>query len=351
MNVRHTGLIHMTALALVLLTGCSAQKPAVTAPSGLDEAPPPPTPGVVLLEDLDGSRIRLQSGVWNADVSRAPVDSNSQAYIDWISRRTAENPKAVCKAQAYFGPPPWGLPYVCVSGTQPLQRVAFVGYPAESDSGAPGRPAGYPIPAEAKSLRGYIEGGAPGGGTTGDRHLIIIDRDNRLLFETWGTRWNESAGRWEAGSGVAFDLDQDSGRPNGWCSANESGLAILPGLVRYDEASGTEEIRHAFGCNLGATNGHVWPASHTSGSVTGAPPLGTRLRLRASLDLSGRAPQIQRIFRAMQTHGLIVVGAGGCDLAVHGTMDPRWDSRIINPAFATITADDFEVVKLGWGRP
>lgn len=351
MNVIRTELIHIATLALVLLSGCSAQKSSITAPGGLDDASPPRTPGVVLLDDLSGRRIFPARDGWNLDASQAPVDSNSQAFIDWISRRTAENPAAVTKAQAYFGPPPWGLPYVCVSGTQPLQRVAFVGHPAESDSGAAGRPAGYPIPEEAKNLPGYIEGNVPGGGTYGDRHLIVIDRDNGLLFETWATRWNESAKRWEAGSGAIFDLDQGSARPDGWTSANESGLALFPGLVRYDEAFGSGEIPHALCASLRGSNGHVWPASHTANSVVGAPPLGTRLRLKASVDLSDYAPSIQRIFRAMQTYGLIVVGNGGCDLVVGGTMDPRWDSRIIYQAFATLTADDFEVIQLGWGQP
>jgi hypothetical protein len=257
----------------------------------------------------------------------------------------------VSRAEAYFGPPPWGIPYVCVSGTQPLLPITILYWPAESDSGAPGRPPGYPIPEEAKRLPGYIEGNVPGGGTYGDRHLIVLDRDNGLLFESWATRWNESAQRWEVGSGAVFDLAVGSSRSPGQTSANESGLALFPGLVRYDEASGSGEITHAFCASLRSSNGHVWPASHTANQTAGAPPLGTRLRLKASVDLSGYAPSIQRIFRTMQTHGLIVVGNGECDLVVGGTMDPRWDSRIVNPAFATLTADDFEVVQLGWGNP
>jgi len=351
MNLIRTGLIHATTLALLLLTGCSAQKSAVTAPGRIGPAPVLPSPGVVLLEDLSGRQIFPAGDAWNLDASQAPVDSNSQVYIDWISRRTTENPTAVVKAEAYFGQPPFGIPYVCVSGDQPLLPVTILYWPAESDSGAPGRPPGYPIPEEAKYLPGYIEGNVPGGGIAGDRHLIVVDRDNGLLFESWATRWNEGAQRWEIGSGAVFDLAVGSSRPPGLTSANESGLALFPGLVRFDEASGSGEITHAFCASLRGTNGHVWPASHTANHTAGAPPLGTRLRLKASVDLSGYAPSIQRIFRAMQTYGLLVIGNGDCDLVVGGTMDPRWDSRIIYQAFATITADDFEVVQLGWGRP
>jgi len=96
-----------------------------------------------------------------------------------------------------------------------------------------------------------------------------------------------------------------------------------------------------------ATNGYVWPASHRAGSTAGAPPLGARLRLKASKDVSGHTPQIQRIFRAMKRHGLIVAD-NGSDLYISGSMDSRWNNAVLNPAFHALTADDFEVVELGW---
>lgn len=144
-----------------------------------------------------------------------------------------------------------------------------------------------------------------------------------------------------------FDLKSNARRPEGWTSADAAGLAILPGLVRYDEAYGDGEIAHAFRVTLRATNGHVWPASHTAGSNASAPPMGARLRLKASKDLSGYAAPLQRIFRAMQRYGLIVAD-NGSDMYVSGTMDPRWNNNVLNPAFRSLTADDFEVVELGW---
>jgi len=108
-----------------------------------------------------------------------------------------------------FGPPLYGIPYVGVSGTQALTTVTWTAYGDESDAGAPGRPAGYPIPNEARTQANYIEGAVPGGGNSGDRHLIIIDRDRWLPFETFATRWN---GRWEAGSGATFDLSANGRR-------------------------------------------------------------------------------------------------------------------------------------------
>jgi hypothetical protein len=239
------------------------------------------------------------------------------------------------------------MPYVTVSAAEALHPVHFSPYGDESDAGAPGRPPGYPIPDAARIEPGWIEGGVAGGGASGDRHLIVIDRDRWLLFETWATGWNPALARWEAGSGAAFDLASNARRPDGWTSADAAGLAVFPGLVRRDEVEAAGPIRHAFRFTARATNGHVWPASHTAGGASGAPPLGLRLRLKASKDLAGFPPEARKIFEAMKTYGLILAD-NGTDLYVQGTMDPRWDNDRLNPAFHAIAADDFEVVQLGW---
>jgi hypothetical protein len=334
-------------LALVLLAGCGGGHRAATAPDPAHISDASQSSGVVLLEDFSSRQIFPTSNWWNLDVSQAPVDANSSAYIAWISGRTPQNPSAVRKLHPDFGPPPYGIPYVGVSGTQALAAVTFVDYPEESDVGVPGSPAGYPIPDEAKTQPNYIEGGVAGGGTDGDRHLILVDRDHWQLFETWATRWNAGGARWEAGSGAVFDLRCNGRRTEGWTSADAAGLAIFPGLVRCDEVFGASEIHHAFRFTTRATNGHVWPASHSAGSTAGAPPMGARLRLKASKDLSGYAPEIQKIFRAMKTYGLILAD-NGSDMYISGTMDARWDNDVLNPAFSSLTADDFEVIMLGW---
>jgi hypothetical protein len=337
----------IATFASLVLAGCGGGRHAATAPETTPTTNLLDSSSVVLLEDFTARQVFPANNWWNLDVSEAPVDVNSSAYIAWISGRTPQNPSAVRKLHPDFGPPPYGIPYVGVPGTQPLVTVTFVDYPDESDPGAPGFPPGYPIPEEAKTQPNYIEGGVPGGGTDGDRHLIVVDRDHWLLFETWATRWNASGARWEAGSGAAFDLAGNGRRPEGWTSADAAGLAIFPGLVRWDEVFGSGEIHHAFRFTTRATNGHVWPASHSAGSTAGAPPMGARLRLKASKDLSCFAPEIQKIFRAMKTYGLILAD-NGSDMYITGTMDARWDNDVLNPAFASLTADDFEVLELGW---
>jgi hypothetical protein len=312
----------------------------------LGAARPVAQSGVVLNESLVGREVFPVDNWWNQDISSAPVAAQSQALIDWISGKTPSNPTARRQMHPDFGPPPYGIPYVVVSGSQPLVPVTFILYGSQSDPGAPGAP-GYPIPDEARTQPNYIEGAVPGGGTSGDRHFLIIDRDRWRLFELFATRWNASASRWEADSGAYFNLATNDRRPETWTSADAAGLAILPGLVKYDEAYGTGEILHAFRFSTRATNGYVWPASHRAGSTAGAPPLGTRLRLKASKNIASYPPQIQRIFRAMKTYGLILAD-NGSDMYVQGTMDGRWNNDILNPAFHSLFADDFEVIELGW---
>ncbi len=311
---------------------------ALVAVAGLSAA-------TVLLEPLHRP-VFPATNWWNQDLTGAPVDPRSAELIAWISNRTSSNPGAVRRLHPDFGPPPYGIPYVVVDGSQPRVAVTFE-YADESDTGIPGLP-GYPIPDQARTLPNYIEGGVAGGGSSGDRHLLMIDRDRWLLYELFATQWNAAAGRWEAGSGAIFNLSTNDRRPETWTSADAAGLAILPGLVRYDEAA-RGPIRHAFRVTVRRTNGYVWPASHRAGSNASAPPLGARLRLKASRDISGFPPEIQKIFRAFKRHGLILAD-NGSDMYIQGTMDARWNNDVLNPAFRALTADVFEVILLGWGR-
>lgn len=291
---------------------------------------------------------------WNRDVRCAPVDPNSTNFINFIGAQTGGHPDFGGDDGTQFGI--YGMVYITVPGTQPRETVTWTEFGSQSDNAPPGMPGlpGYPIPVEARTQAKWIEGGQPGGGTSGDRHMLIVDRDNHILYELYHARWNAAAnggaGRWEAGSGAIFLLDRNGRRPETWTSADAAGLAILPGLVRYDEVFGPDpEIRHAFRMTTDFTRSYVFPASHdatTSGNVN-ALPLGARLRLKASKDISGFPAYVQKIFRAMKTYGLILAD-NGSDMYVQGTYDTRWDNDVLNPAFAALKASDFEVLQLGW---
>jgi hypothetical protein len=287
---------------------------------------------------------------WNQDVSQAPLDARSAQFIAFINngglRRLHpdfggyESPGSVNI---------YGFPFVVVGGNQLKRAVSFY-YGDESDgvNHATGQSVPfYPIPDEAIAQPYWIEGGAPGSSNPGgDRHMLIVDRDKWVLFELFGTRWNAGSQRWEAGSGAVYDLSSNGRRPEGWTSADAAGLAILPGLVRFDELM-RGPVRHAYRMTVRRTNGYVWPALHRAGSNAGAVPMGARLRLKSSKNLSGYPAYIQNIFRAMQTHGLIVAD-NGSDMYVTGAMDSRWNNGELNPAFGSLTAGDFDVIRLGW---
>jgi hypothetical protein len=286
---------------------------------------------------------------WNLDISTAPVDASSSSYIGFIGAARALHPDfggdvSSGSVQVY------GFPYAVVDGTTPLRTVQFQ-YADESDGvdhttnrSVPF----YPIPDDAITQAHWIESGEPGNvdlRSSSDRHMLIVDRDHRYLYELYNLFYDGA--QWQAGSGAFFDLNKSARRPDGWTSADAGGLAILPGLIRYEEAFGTAEIRHAFRVTVRSTNGYVYPASHRAGSTTGALPMGARLRLKATRDLSGFTPEVQRIFRAMQRYGLIVAD-NGSDMYVSGTYDTRWDNGVLNPAFRALTASDFEVITLGY---
>jgi len=222
---------------------------------------------------------------WNADISTAPVDPASAAFISFTGLTRQMHPDFGGDATP-GGAQIYGFPYAVVDGTL-LKRTVQFQYPDESDGVNHVTGASvpfYPIPDEAIAQTHWIESGEPGNvdlRSSSDRHLLIVDRDNRLLYELYNVFYDGS--QWHAGSGAFFDLNANGRRPDGWTSADAAGLAILPGLVRYDEVFGSSEIQHAFRVTVRATNGYVYPASHRAGSTTGAPALAscTPARLRA----------------------------------------------------------------------
>lgn len=287
---------------------------------------------------------------WNLDISAAPVDPNSNNFIPFMGGTKRQVHPDFGGIADEGANEIYGFPYVVVSGSQAKKTVQFE-YADESDgvdhdNDDTSFPF-YPIPDQAITQPYWIEGGPAGSAdVSGDRHMLIVDRDNKHLYELFALRWNGTG--WEAGSGAFFDLNTNNRRPEGWTSADAAGLAILPGLIRYEEVYlSPDPIRHAFRVTVSSTNGHVFPASHTAGSTAGALPMGARLRLKANKVVNSADPGVQRIVQAMKTYGLIVAD-NGSNMYVSGTFDERWDNGILNPALGQLRAGDFEVIQLGW---
>jgi hypothetical protein len=262
---------------------------------------------------------------WHADVSKLPVDPHSAAWISSVG--------ATAGLKADFGSGTWdggpiGIPFTTVPGTQPKVPVAF-GYADESDAGP------YPVPPDAP-----IEGGS---GSTGDRHVLVVDRDACRLWELFDAHPQNGGASWTAGSGATWDLNSNAMRPLGWTSGDAAGLPILPGLVRYDEVA-AGEIDHVIRFTAPRTqNAYVWPASHKAGSGTSSdPPMGAWFRLKASYDISHFSAQNQVILRALKEHGMILAD-NGSPFFMSGAPDSRWNNSDLN-ALKSIPGSAFEAV-------
>jgi len=259
-------------------------------------------------------------------VDTAQVDPASDALIAGIGLGGSLHPDWGT-TESY-----WGMPYVVVSGDTPKVPVAFE-YADESDPGP------YPIPANPP-----IEGGAS---SSGDRHILIIDRDNWVLYELFAAYPPGDGQGWRAGSGAIFDLNSNALRPAGWTSADAAGLPIFPGLVRYDEVL-AGEIRHALRFTVSRSRrAYVHPARHWASSSTdpSLPPMGMRVRLKAGFDTSGYPHDARVILDALKRYGMIVAD-NGSNWYISGVSDPRWDPAIFD-AFRSVHGSDFEVVRMG----
>ncbi len=278
--------------------------------------------------DLGGLRSFPDDNPWNQDISSSPVDSNSDNLIASIGLETGLHPDF---GTVYEGAP-IGIPYVIVSGSQPLVSITKFLYTDESDVGP------YPIPANAP-----IEGGSS---SDGDRHVLVIDRDNFILYELYRAFYKN--GSWSADSGAIFDLKTNDLRPAGWTSADAAGLPIFPGLVRYDEVVGLGEIKHAlrFTCQH-TRRAYVAPARHFASSNTSSnlPPMGMRVRLKANFDISSYSAHVQVILTALKKYGMFVAD-NGSNWFISGSPDSRWNDDELSEV-RNVKGSDFEVVQMG----
>jgi len=284
---------------------------------------------------LDSIEIFPKNYPLNTDISDSAVDPNSPAIIAAIGSYGIH-----CDfGSGLYNGVPIGIPFMLVCGDQAKVPITFRAnsydgnYGDQSDSGP------YPIPDNAP-----IEGNG-----TGDSHVLVCNVQNDILYELYNASKNTGPG-WSASSGAIFDLSKDYYRPDGWTSCDAAGLPILPCLVRYDEmASG--KITHAIRFTLSKShvyNGYVNPARHKvsgTGAQGASLPMGGRIRLKASFDITGYSKNMQVILQAMKTYGLILADIGS-DMYVGGAPDSLWDNNDL-ATLKAIKNTDFEVVKLG----
>jgi len=316
-------------IASCTLCACAATEgpQGPEGPTGPDPEGGPGVPALGAGASLNGAVPFPADNPWNLDISSEPVDPNSSTLIASCGLRNLHPDFGTVWQGA-----PIGIPYVVVPGSQPRVSVSFH-YADESDPGP------YPIPADAP-----IEGGAS---SSGDRHVIVLDRDGWVLYELFDARPLDGGASWEAGSGAIFDLSSSALRPAGWTSADAAGLPIFPGLVRYDEVVEEGEIRHALRFTCPRTRrAYVHPARHwaSSDADPDLPPMGMRVRLKASFEVSGFPPEVRVILRAMKTYGMFLAD-NGSPWYVSGAPDARWDDDGLG-ALKTVPSSAFEVVRM-----
>jgi hypothetical protein len=263
---------------------------------------------------------------WNQRVDKLPVAGNSDAIVRSIG--VSKGMHADFGSGLYNGGP-IGIPYVSVGRGQKRVHVKF-DYASESDKGP------YPIP------RGVaIEGGR---GSSGDRHVIVVDRSRCKLYELYAAYPVNGGASWKAGSGAIWSLRSNHLRPRTWTSADAAGLPILPGLARYDEVK-RGAINHALRFTVSRTrNTFVYPARHQASSDSSAdlPPMGLRLRLKAGFPVSRYPRQSRVVLRALQRYGMIVAD-NGSDWYVSGAPSSGWNNDDLH-SLGGVTGNNFEVV-------
>jgi hypothetical protein len=258
------------------------------------------------------------SNVWNKPVSALPVAPDSGRLMASIGLDANLHPDFSSIDGGNYG-----IPYNVV-GRRAKEKTFRFDYAGESDRGP------YPLPRRPK-----IEGGS-------DRHILVVDKSNCHLYELFAARKTSSG--WRAGSGAIWDLNSNALRPDGWTSADAAGLPILPGLARYDEvAAGV--IRHALRFTAPDTRrAYIYPARHfaSDSNDPALPPMGLRVRLKASVDISSFGPQARVVLRALQVYGMILAD-NGSSLYVTGAPAAGWDDDDLHDLHQ-INGSDFEVV-------
>lgn len=275
---------------------------------------------------VEGCAIFTSTSAWNRQVAALPTHTRSDAIIDAIGRNSRAHPDFGTE----WDGAPIGIPFVVVD-EPPRIAIDYVAYGDESDPGP------FPIPLDTP-----VEGGPD---SDGDRHVLALDKSTCRLYELY--RAFPQADRWQADSGVEWDLTKDDQHPPGCTSADAAGLPVFPGLVRYDEVL-AGEIRHAIRFTVTRSRrAYVAPATHyaSNNDDPDLPAMGERLRMKSSYDCSTFSAASQVVCVALKKYGMILAD-NGSNFYLSGAPDPRWDDDALND-IKTLTGDAFEVVATG----
>lgn len=322
----------ITPVFLLFFTACSKKTidPGSQSPKQGDSTTGTSSPCTTSPADILSMTIFPADNSWNQDISSKAVDPNS---VQILSAYASSGVKADF-GSGLWDNAPIGIPFVVVCGNQQKVQIVFRANAYDGDYGNESDPGPYPIP-----LNAPIEGNGQG-----DSHVLVVDKDNDILYELYNASVNGD--HWEASSGAVFNLASDALRPDGWTSADAAGLPIFPGLVKYDEvASGV--IHHAIRFTLASANvkpAYVSPATHKVNSSGGqySIPFGAKIRLKANFDVSSFPANDQVILNALKKYGLILADIGS-NMYISGAPDSRWNNDELQQ-LGNVKASDFEVV-------
>jgi len=286
------------------------------------------------LSEFEKIQILPVDNLLNADISASALDPNSAAIIAAIGS---------AGIHADFGSGLWngapiGIPYSVVCGNQAKVPITFRANSYDGNYGNESEPGPYPIP-----LKAAIEGNG-----NGDSHVLTVDIENKVLYEMYNS--SQVGAGWEASCGAVFNLNTNQYRTDGWTSADAAGLPILPCLTRFEEVL-IGKIDHCLRFTLSKSKvytGYVDPARHKvngTGTLGTSLPMGAKLRLKASFDISTYSTENQIILKAMKTYGLILADIGS-DMFLSGSPDPRWNDTEL-AMLKNVKPSDFEVIKIG----
>ena len=312
--MKHTRIIS-TVVAVVSLLAATSTQAGVTAVD---------VPDLGVNASMNGLQVFPADNPWNTPVDKSAVDPMSDAIIARIGKDKALAPEFGARRDGG----PSGFPYLVVGSSTATVPTLFDDKD-HSDQGPYPLPPGTPV-----ELRGGKN----------RRRVIVVSRDERRIYELVQA-YREGNG-WHANNGAIFDMMSNELRPEGWVSADAAGLPVFPGLVRFDEVS-KGAIKHALRFEVGSTRkAFVPPARHWVGrrKDKDLPPMGMRVRLKASFDISKFPPEARVILKALKTYGMIVADTGQ-DWGLSGTADSRWNDTALS-TLGQVKGSDFEVVEM-----